>query len=96
MRRVLPLLLCAVLGSGCYKVTYQNPLLPPNGVVQKGRSSFFVFGLVGDRRIAAYQMCPAGVAKIETKLTAGDVLFHIFTVFIYTPRSYTIECGGAK
>lgn len=95
MKRVLPLLLlCTVLSTGCYRVTYQNPLLPPNGVVHEGTSGFFIMALVGDERIPAYQMCPGGVSRISTYLSFVDMLLTLITFTIYTPRSYEIECGG--
>lgn len=96
MNRVLALVMCAALGAGCFKVTYQNPLLPPNGVVHDGTSSFFILALVGDERIPAYQMCPGGVSRIQTGLSFVDLLLHVVTIGIYTPRSYEIECGGMR
>ena len=96
MNRVLALVMCAALGAGCYKVTYQNPLLPPNGVVHDGTSSFFILALVGDERIPAYQMCPGGVSRIQTGQSFVDLLLTVITIGIYTPRSYEIECGGMR
>jgi len=96
MNRLLALVMCAVLGAGCYKVTYQNLLLPPNGVVHEGTSSFFILALVGDERIPAYVICPGGVSRIETGLSFVDLLLTVVTIGIYTPRSYEIECGGYR
>lgn len=94
MRRLLALGMCTALTAGCFKVTYQNPMLPPNGVVHEGTSSFYIAGLAGTERIPAGQMCPGGVSRIETGLSFVDLALHVVTFFIYTPRSYTIECGG--
>ena len=96
MNRLLVVVMCAALGAGCFKVTYQNPMLQPNGVVHEGTSGFFILGLVGEERIPAYQMCPGGVSRIQTGQSFVDVLLHIVTFMIYTPRSYEIECGGMR
>jgi hypothetical protein len=96
MSKLMALVVAAALGAGCFKVTYQNPLLPPNGVVHEGTSRFFILALVGDERIPAYQMCPGGVSRIQTGLGFGDLLLHVITFGIYTPRSYEIECGGMR
>lgn len=96
MSKLLALTTCAALAAGCFKVTYQNPLLPPNGVTHDGTSGFFIAGLVGDARIPAYQLCPGGVSRIQTGLTFGDLVLTVITIGIYTPRSYEIDCGGMR
>lgn len=96
MTRAMAVMLCAALGSGCFNVTYQNPTLPPNGVVHEGTSSFFLFALVGDEHVPVYQMCPGGVASIETGLSFGDLVLSVITLGIYTPRSYEVACGGGR
>ena len=96
MKRVMATLLCAALGTGCFNVTYQNPTLPPNGIVHEGTSSFFILALVGDERIPVYQLCPGGVSSIETGLSFGDLVLTVITIGIYTPRSYAVACGGGR
>jgi hypothetical protein len=96
MMKLLPVIVAAALATGCFRVTYQNPALPPNGVVHEGSSAFFIAGLVGDARVPAYQMCPGGVSQIETGLSFVDIVLTVVTVGIYTPRSYQIECGGMQ
>jgi hypothetical protein len=92
----MAMVLATALGAGCFKVTYQNPMLPNNGVVVEGTSKFFILGLLGDERVPAYQVCPTGVSRIQTGLSFTDLLLHVVTIGIYTPRSYTIECGGGR
>lgn len=96
MIRVMAWLVCAALTSGCFNVTYQNPTLPPNGIVHEGTSSFFILALVGENRIPVYQLCPGGVSSIETGLSFPDLVLTVITIGIYTPRSYEIACGGAR
>lgn len=85
----------AALLAGCFNVTYTNPRLAPNGVVVAGTNSFFIGGLLGDARVPVYQMCPQGVAQIESGSDVVDVVLHLITFYIYTPRSYIVHCGGA-
>lgn len=96
MKPMLALLTCAALGTGCYNVTYTNPNLPANGVVHEGRGSHFIFGLVGDEVVPAYQMCPGGVSSIHTEMTFVDLLLTTITFAIYTPRSWEVHCGGGR
>jgi hypothetical protein len=96
MSKLIALAATAALAAGCFKVTYQNPMLPPNGVMHDGTSSFFILGLVGDSRIPAWQMCPGGVSRIQTGLSFGDLVLTVITIGIYTPRSYEIDCGGMR
>ena len=96
MKNLMAVVAAGALAAGCFRVTYQNPVLPPNGVVHAGTSSFFLAGLVGEARIPAYQMCPGGVSQIETGLSVIDLVLTMVTIGIYSPRSYEIECGGTQ
>jgi hypothetical protein len=96
MTRAIACLLCAALASGCFNVTYQNPTMPPNGIVHEGTSSFFLLALIGDERIPVYQMCPGGVSSIETGLSFPDLVLTVITIGIYTPRSWEVMCGGGR
>jgi hypothetical protein len=96
MKSIVALLACAALAGGCDNVTYHSSTLPPNGVVHEGTSHFFVFGLVGDEVIPAYQMCPGGVSSVHTELSFGDLVLTVITFGIYTPRSYEVACGGGR
>lgn len=86
-------LLAVSLSVACMNVTYINPAVPPGGQVFETTGHFFIFGLAGHETIAAYQMCPTGVAAVHSELDVGDVLLTVFTVGLYTPRTYFIQCG---
>lgn len=94
MRLALFAFVVAVLASACTKVTYGNPTLRPTAQTHREKGHFFIMGLVGTADIDATQVCPAGVAQVQSKFTAGDVLLRIFTLGIYTPRTYDIACGS--
>jgi hypothetical protein len=93
---VVPLLCAALASAGCYKVTYSNPTLPPNGVEHEGNGHFFLWGLIGSKTIAVYELCPAGVSQIQTKRTFGNLFFYVITLGLYAPRHWEVECGGTK
>jgi len=88
------ILLTAALLVGCNKVTYVNPTVPGGGKVYDTTGHFFLVGLLGDKNIAAYQTCPGGVARVQSKNTFGDLVLTFLTVGLYSPRTYEIECGG--
>jgi hypothetical protein len=96
MERGVVTLMCAALVSGCFGVTYRNPALQPNGIVVDGTSRFFLFGLIGKRRIPVYEYCPGGVSSIETYQSFGDLLLYGLTLGVFTPRTYEIRCGGVR
>jgi len=96
MRRILGVLASAALVAGCFKVTYTDPRMPPNGIHVEGTTRFFLLALVGDERVPVYQLCPGGVSQIQSGLSFGDLVLTVITIGIYTPRSYEIECGGGR
>ncbi len=88
------LLLTTALLCACAKVTYVNPKLPATGAEVHQTGDFFLFGLIGTAEIPAYQMCPRGVARVQSKVTFENLLLHVLTVNIYTPRTYVVRCGA--
>ncbi len=88
------LLLAAALLPACAKVTYVNPKLTPTGPELQQTGHFYLFGLVGTAEIPAYQMCPNGVARVQSKVAFTNLLLHVLTINIYTPRTYVVQCGG--
>lgn len=87
-----PLLLAVLLGA-CHKVTYVNPQVPRGGAVHDETGRFFLFGIAGTKNIDAYRMCPTGVARVQSRSSFGDLFLTALTIGLYTPRSYSIECG---
>lgn len=86
----------AVFGSACNKVTYKNPGVMPTGQVYNERGWFFIFGVAGEKVFPVYQMCPNGVSQIQSKNSFVDLLIGAITFGIISPRSYEIQCGGAR
>ena len=90
---ILALAATAMLAGACNKVTYVNPQVPRGGAVHSETGHFFIFGLVGEKTIPVYQMCPNGVARVVSKFTFIDAILGAITINLYSPRSYEIECG---
>jgi hypothetical protein len=81
---------------GCTKVTYVNPLLMPDGVEREHTGDFYLYGLVGHADIWANLDCPQGVARVVSQFTFGDLVYRTFTLGIYTPRTYVVECAAVR
>jgi hypothetical protein len=88
------LIVAAALLAACTKVTYVNPTIRAGGVQVSQTGHFFIFGLAGEANVPAYQMCPTGVAAVQSKFTFGDLVLQFITIGIYTPRTYQIQCGA--
>ncbi|MBC7693285.1 MAG: Bor family protein [Methylotenera sp.] len=57
---------------------------------------FFVYGVGQTKRTNAREICDDhGVARVEVKLTALDVILGAVTVGIYTPSTVEIYCSGS-
>jgi len=76
------------------KHDYVNTLRQPSGHVVEHTGHFFLFGLIGDAEIDAYVDCPRGVYRVVSQQTPLDTAIHLLTVWLYTPRSYFVECAA--
>jgi hypothetical protein len=81
---------------GCTKITYVNTLLMPDGVEREHTGDFWFYGLIGHAEIWANRDCPLGVAQVVSQFTFGDLLYRTFTLGIYTPRTYVVECAAVR
>src|SRR2546430_427545 len=96
MKGIALVVALALASSACVKVTYRNPQMQPVGGSVSKTGHFFIGGLVGTATIPAYQLCPSGVAEVKSKSTFGDLVLTFITIFIYSPRTYEIQCGAAS
>lgn len=55
---------------------------------------FFLFGIGQERSVDAVQICgdEKNIAKVESQLTAGNILVGLVTIGIYTPRASRVYC----
>jgi hypothetical protein len=79
--------------SGCYHATIDTGVAPSHVVIQKRWASGWIFGLVAPSTTATAAQCPAGVAKVETKLSFLNGLVSTLTMSIYTPMTVRVTCA---
>lgn len=77
---------------GCYSVGFEKPGRALEPAYQ--RQHFFVLGLIGDKEIDLTKECPRGATQFGEQFTAGDVLYGIFTLGIYTPKTVVVRCNA--
>jgi hypothetical protein len=88
------LLIGMIATSGCYHATIDTGVTPSQVVVRKPWASGWLFGLVPPSTTATMAQCPAGVAKVETKLSFLNGLVSTLTMSIYTPMSVRVTCAA--
>jgi hypothetical protein len=72
MRRVLTLVAAVLAIAGCYRITVLHGTQPPPSeatVVEYPWQHSWVFGLVPPPELNVGERCPAGVSKVETKVS---------------------------
>jgi len=96
MKKLIPVLAIALATSACvsHKINYRNPTVPAAGETKSAKQSFYLWGLVGGSEIDLQQMCPNGVAAIESKTGVGDQIFTALTGGLYSPMSVNVTCGS--
>lgn len=86
------LLACVVISlSGCYQLNVRNGA--GSGSPVERRQHLFALGFFGDPDIDVKRECPSGVATVDTRFSAEDVLLTIASVGIYSPRTVLVDCG---
>lgn len=80
--------------SGCFRHTYvtdkQVAAYPAKETQFK---SFFLYGIIPtEPQTPVREVCPNGVARIETKESFLNGVINVVTYRIYTPRSARIYC----
>jgi len=85
--------LAAALAAGCNNVTYKDPTTIPSDISTETTGHFFLAGLVGHADVWADRSCPQGVATVHSEFSFVDELLTVVTLFIYTPRTYEVECA---
>ena len=92
---IVAIALALTLAAGaCSKITYRNPAVAPTGAVYRTKGHFFIGGLFGHKTVPAWAMCPGGISKIRSQFDVLDVVLGYLTLYIYTPRTYVVHCGG--
>ena len=99
MKMVMVALTVALATSACatHKIHYKNPTVAAKGETKSAKQAFFLWGLVGGSEIDLAQLCPSGVAGIDSKSSGGDEILTWLTGGLYSPMSVDVHgaAGGA-
>ena len=96
MKTVMIMLAIALAAPACatHQIHYKNPTAGQTGQTKSAKQSFFLWGLVGGKEIDLQQLCPSGVAGIDSKSSGGDAILTWLTGGIYSPMSVDVHCAG--
>ncbi len=92
-RAALLLTLVCGVASGCYTVRYHTRRAAAASPVSSWNHLFF-WGLAGSARVDIQAICPAGLARLETKRTFGNLFVGLLTLGLYSPTSVTVWCAA--
>ena len=97
MRRNSSLLvaLAVLVTAACYHATVETGATPSTTVIKKSFASSWIYGLVPPGTVETASKCPAGIARVETKLSFVTRLVGILTAGIYTPMEIVVTCAVA-
>ncbi len=94
-RRAALALLVGVLamGSGCWRATVVNRGVR-EGEPHETTGRIFIYGLVStdSAHVKTGQICPNGVARVQSEHTFVDSLLGLVTLGIYTPVTIRYTC----
>ncbi len=92
---MLTLALALTTGAGAsHPIHYKNPTVSSAGETKSAKQSFFLWGLVGGNEVDLQQLCPSGVAGIDSRSSGGDQIMTWLTGGIYSPMSVGVHCAG--
>ena len=96
MRRLLPLLLVAVLVlPGCYHARVETGRPASATVVDKPWASGFIAGLIPPPEVNVESECPNGVSVVETEHSFLNLLVQGLTFSLYSPMHIKVTCAAA-
>ena len=83
-----------MLSTGCYKTTVINDTVPPGTEEHSRRLAYFFWGLAGDHEVDTREMCKGKVREVAYLADPLDVVVHLVTLGIVSPRTVEVECAG--
>lgn len=96
VRFALLLVVFAIAASGCYHATIVTGRTPGTVVHDEEFATSWVNGLVPPDTVGTANMCPNGVAIVETELTFVNQLLGALTFGIYTPMRIKVTCAAEE
>lgn len=91
---LLPMALCVVILSGCYRADITTGLTPSGEVIEDEWVLGFVGGLAMVDDVDA-SACTNGIAKVMTRQSFLNLLVNVLTWGIVSPMEARIECAAA-
>jgi hypothetical protein len=83
----------SMTACGAYKIKYKNPTANP-GATHSVKQNFFLWGHFGGEEVNFEQLCPGGVARVQSESSFVDGLLYGLTGGLYAPRSVEVQCNG--
>ena len=80
------------LTAGCYRATVETGFAPSFDKHSQWVNSW-VFGLIPPEVVQAEEVCPRGVAVVETRHSFLNLVVAGLSAGIYTPITVTVTCG---
>ena len=98
MKTAMLMISLALATSACasHHIHYKNPNATQVGETKNAKQSFFLWGLVGGSEVNLQQMCPSGVAGIDSRSSGMDSIMAALTAGIYSPMSVEVHCSAAS
>lgn len=88
------LLILMLVSTGCYSTSVVTGQPEGDTVVQEDWNLIFLYGLIPVGEIDVEGECPAGVAKVTTKMSFLNQVVGAITAGILTPTSVTVICAA--
>ena len=82
--------LVSLAASGCFHATVETGLRPGTQTLTDKWADSWISGLVPPSAVETMERCPAGVARVETRLSFLNQLVGFFTLGIYTPMEIVV------
>lgn len=96
MKKILGAALLLLLASGCFHIHYVTGEPAAPAPVDESWHHDWVFGLVEGDTVAVPQLCPDGLAKVDSETTFVNGLVRFLTFSIYTPETVTTTCKAGS
>jgi hypothetical protein len=93
MRRTLLVLALVALLPACFHATVATGLRPGTVKIENKWAGSWIGGLVPPDAVETMRECPAGVARVETRVSFLNQVVWFFTLGIYSPMEIIVTCA---
>jgi hypothetical protein len=87
-------IICLITMASCAKVTIQpqNTFSPVSNANYEESIDFYLWGLIGEKRIEISKICKNGALQMQSQQTFIDGLSSAITLGIYAPHTAKVWC----